>query len=119
MWFKQCFSSMLPFRGWVERQRNLEVGDIVMMETKEKLGKNSYRMARVIKTFLDEAGLCRRVSLESRPRGGNLGLPYISKDLEVFDMAAQRLILIHPHEAGIIKKNELISQKGTLNDEEK
>ena len=109
---------MLPLRGWVARQRNLEVGDIVMMETQQKLGKNSYRMARVVKTFLDEAGLCQRVSLEARPRGGNLGLPYKSKDLEVFEMVTQRLILIHPHEASIIKKEELVSQEGALIEED-
>ena len=108
MWFKQCFAALLPFRGWVERQRNLEVGDIVLVETKQKLGKNSYKMARVVKTFLDEAGLCRRVTLEARPRGGNLGLPYISKDLEYFDMATQRLVLIHPHEAEISKEKDLV-----------
>ena len=114
LWFKQCFPALLPFRGWVSRQRNLEIGDIVMMETWKKLGKHAYRMARVINTHLDEAGLCRRVTLESRPKGGKLGLPYKSKDLEVFDMATQRLILIHPHEAGMIKKEELTSQDSTL-----
>ena len=66
--------------GW--RQKYLEVGDIVLVETKQKLGKNSYKLARVIKTFLDEAGLCRRVTLEARPRGGKLSLPYVAKDLE-------------------------------------
>ena len=107
MWFKQVFPTLLPFRGWVERQRNLEVGDIVMVETKHKLGKDSYRLARVIKTSLDEAGLCRRVTLEARPRGGPLGLPYISKDLEEFDMAAQRLVLIHPHEAEMLTDDDI------------
>ena len=112
MWFKQVFPSLLPFRGWVERQRNLEVGDIVMVETKHKLGKDTYRLARVIKTSLDEAGLCRRVTLEARPRGGKPGLPFISKDLEVFDMAVQRLILIHPHEAEMLTADD-ISQANT------
>ena len=105
MWLKQVFPTLLPFRGWVERQRNLEKGDIVMVETKHKLGKDSYRLARVLKTSLDEAGLCRRVTLEARPRGGNLGLPYISKDLEEFDMATQQLVSIHPHEAEMLNDN--------------
>ena len=113
MWFKQVFPTLLPFRGWVERQRNLEVGDIVMVETKHKLGKNSYRLARVIKTSLDEAGLCRKVTLEARPRGGNLGLPYISKDLEEFEMAAQRLVLIHPHEAEMLTDEDIAQANKT------
>ena len=91
----------------MERQRNLKVGDIVLVQTKHKLGKNSYRMARVTQTFLDEAGLCRRVKLEARPRGGPLGLPYIPKNLETFKMATQRLVLLHPHEAEILTKGDL------------
>ena len=34
------------FRGWVKKKRNLEVGDIVLVETKVKIGKGSYRMAQ-------------------------------------------------------------------------
>ena len=51
----------------------------------------------MVKTHVDESGLCRRVTLEARPRGGPLGLPYDPKVLEVFVMATQRLVLIHPH----------------------
>ena len=81
--------------------------------------EKSYKLARVIKTFLDEAGLCRRVTLEARPRGRNLGLPYIPKDLEQFDMATQRLVLIHPHEAMILKEKDLVvSQEGTYQERE-
>ena len=73
----------------------------------------------MIKTFLDEAGLCRRVTLEARPRGGKLSLPYITKDLEQFDGATQRLVLIHPHEAEIIKEKDLvIAQEGTYQKQE-
>ena len=78
--------------------RNLEVGDIVLVETKLKIGKGSYRMARVIETHPDDNGLVRKVTLEARPRGGPLGLPYVPKDLETFKMAVQCLVLIHPRE---------------------
>ena len=55
-------------------------------------------MARVVKTHPDKAGLVRRITLEARPRGGPLGLPYTSKNLEKFQMAVQRLVLIHLRE---------------------
>ena len=58
-------------------------------------------MARVVQTHPDDAGLVCRVTLEARPRGGPLGLPYTSKKLEKFQMAVQRLILIHPRELEI------------------
>ena len=60
-------------------------------------------MARIVETHLDESGLCRRVMLEARPRGGPVGLPYVSKDLERFQMAVQRLVLIHPRELEVPK----------------
>ena len=75
----------------------------MLVETKAKLGGSSYRMARVVQTHLDESGLCRRVTLEARPRGGPVGLPYVPKDLETFQMAVQWLVLIHPRELEVPK----------------
>ena len=58
------------------RQLNLEVDNIILVQTKVKLGKDTYRMAHLVETHPDEAGLVQRVTLEARPRGGPLGLPY-------------------------------------------
>ena len=88
-WFTRCFPTLFAFRGWVKKVRNLEVGDIVLVETKLKIGKGSYCMVRVIETHPDANGLVRKVTLEARPQGGPLGLPYVSKDLEKFNMAVQ------------------------------
>ena len=71
------------------------------MESKLKLGKDSYQMARVIETYPDDDGLVRKVTLEARPRGGPFGLPYVPKNLEKFNMAVQCLVLIHPRELEI------------------
>ena len=75
----------------------------MLVENKAKIGRSSYRMARVIETHLDESGLCRRVTLEAWPRGRPVGLPYVPKDLERFQMAVQRLVLIHPRELEVPK----------------
>ena len=56
----------------------------MLVETKAKIGRSSYRMARIVETNLNESGLCRRVTLEARPRGGPLRLPYMPKDLDKF-----------------------------------
>ena len=90
LWLSRVFPSLLPFKSWTRRQRNLEVNDIILVQTKVKLVKDSYRMACVVKTHPDEAGLVRRIMLEARPRGGPLGLPYKSKKLEKLEMAVQR-----------------------------
>ena len=68
LWLSHIFPSLLPFKSWTKRQRNLEIGDIVLVETRVKLGKNTYRMARVVQTHPDNAELVRRVLLEARPR---------------------------------------------------
>ena len=52
----------------------------------------------MVNTHPHEAGLVRRVTLEARPRGGPLELPYKSKKLEKFQIAVQRLVLMHPRE---------------------
>ena len=55
----------------------------------------------MVQTHPDEASLVRCVTLEARPRGGPLGLPYTPKKLERFQIAVQRLVLIHPRELNI------------------
>ena len=57
LWLSQVFPSLLPFKSWTRRQQNLEVNNIVLVQTKVKLGKDTYRMARAVKTHPDEAGL--------------------------------------------------------------
>ena len=57
LWIIRVFPSLLPFKSWTRRQQNLRVDDIVLMQTKDKLGKDSYRMARVVQTHPYEAGL--------------------------------------------------------------
>ena len=101
IWMAQCFDTMLPFRSWTQRQQNLVVGDIVAVAHKPKLGKASYRLARVYDVTKDEEGLVRTAHLEARPPGGKPGLPYTSKQLQKFPMAVQRLVLIHPVEQEI------------------
>ena len=118
--YNKAFHNSCPSRAGL--RRNLKVDNIVLVQTKVKLGKDSYRMAHVVKTHPDEAGLVRRVTLEARPRGGPLGLPYKSKKLEKFKMAVQRLVLIHPRELEIptIKNIDPVTNMKTLpEDDEK
>ena len=72
VWITRVFPSLLPFKSWTRKQRNLEVDNIVLVQTKVKLGKDSYRMACVVKTHPEKAGLVQRVTLEARPRRGPL-----------------------------------------------
>ena len=80
-----------------------------MVLHKPKLGKVSYRWAQVVETDADEDGLCRKVTLEAKPPGGKPGLPYESKGLQRFEMAVQRLVLLHPHDLEIPAKDTVVS----------
>ena len=57
----------------------------------------------------DEDRLCRKVTLEAKPPGGKPGLPYESKGLQRFEMATQRLVLLHPHNLEIPPKDTIVS----------
>ena len=72
-------------------------------------------------THPDDSGLVCHVTLEARPRGGPLGFPYTAKNLEQFQMAVQRLVLIHPRELEIPKMEDIgaVSLKAFLKDAEK
>ena len=48
-----CYNTMFAFRGWIEKKRDLKVKDVVLVETKSKIGKGLYHMARVIQTHPD------------------------------------------------------------------
>ena len=76
-------------------------------------------MARVVKTHPDKAGLVRRITLEARPRGGPLGLPYMSKKVEKFEIAIQRLVLIHPREFKIPTVKDIANMKSLPQDSKK
>ena len=56
--------------------------------------------------------------MEARPRGGPSDLLYISQDLERFQMAVQRLVLIHPRELELIKKEDFITAQEKVNMED-
>ena len=57
LWIQQVFPSLLPFKSWTKKQRNLEVNNIILVQTKDKLGNDSYRMACVVETHPDKPGL--------------------------------------------------------------
>ena len=62
-------------------------------------------------TYPDDDGLVRKVTLEARPRGGPLGLPYVPKNLEKFNMAVQHLVLIHPRELEITSIQDFVTTR--------
>ena len=98
-WYSQVFPSLVPVKKWRQKERNLCVGDIVMVRFGSSFAHDKFRMGRVVKADADRDGLVRTVSVAMRPRDQREKvLPYINKDLWVSAVSAQRVVVICPKE---------------------
>jgi len=50
----QYFQSLMPTRKWIEKQRNMRPGDVVLIEYKSKSMPGTYRLGRVRDVEIDE-----------------------------------------------------------------
>ena len=98
----QYFSSLVPTQKWLKAGRPMCVGDIVLVEYKNKSFPGSYRLGRVIKTETDaDDGLVRTCSVlynlikpsSKNPR--DILRNVIKKEVR---LPVQRLVLILPVE---------------------
>ena len=55
----QYFQSLVPTRKWTETQRNVAVGDVVLIEYASKSAPGTYRLGRVKLVEVDSDGLVR------------------------------------------------------------
>ena len=49
----QCFGSLVPTRKWIEAQRNLSPGDIVLIQYASRSSPGTYRLGRVTSVEVD------------------------------------------------------------------
>ena len=97
LWYKDVFPHLLVRKKWKFPCRNLEEGDIVLIQSQGKLTVAEYRVARVVVTKKDSKGLVRTVIVETRPRDSReKPLPYKAKDMVRMELPVQRLALIEP-----------------------
>ena len=99
-WEEAAFQLFCPRTKWRREFRNLQEGDIVMLKYDKKLGKPTFRLARVMRTFPDEKGVTRTVELALRSRRGRTREPptVCRPAVERVTMAVQRLVVILPVE---------------------
>ena len=93
-WQEAAFQLFTPRSKWTLRQRNLRVGDVVMLVGEGKLKKGDYRLARVSGLLAGEDGVVRTVKLVLRDRRKRRGAP---ETREVI-MGVQRLCVLLPVE---------------------
>ena len=99
IWFNQVWESLIPVKKWREKEKNLQVGDIVLLQYSSKFSKPSYRYGKVIKTITDEKGLVRdvMVATRSRRRKEQPG-QYIPGPMDHQLVPVRRLVLLLPKE---------------------
>ena len=97
-WIDSVFESLVPYRKWKKKFRNLSVGDIVLIKHQGKIPPQSYRYGRILELHEDDKGAVRTVTVGVRPRHVREGLAYKPKKLDEILMAVQRLIVLLPAE---------------------
>ena len=60
----QYFTSLVPRQKWFHEKRNMQIGDVVLIQYKGKCRPATYRLGVVIEVEVDDDGLVRTVSVE-------------------------------------------------------
>ena len=97
----QYFHSLLPTRKWLDKKRNMMVGDVVLIEYSSKSAPGTYRLGRVKNVEIDEDNLVRTCTVSYKlikpvtDKNKNSVQDVVPKDVRV---PVQRLVLILPVE---------------------
>ena len=83
---------------WHEAHPNLEAGSIVLVKYQAKFGKDRYRLARVLETREDEAGLVRTawVGMRNLRRAVREEEDVCRAGLTFLELPVQRLVMVLP-----------------------
>ena len=93
-WIQNVLPTLIPCRKWKDKSRNMQVGDIVMLEYKGNF-VNDYRLAKVTKVLPDKRSIVRTVEISYRRRDKReKASDYKSKGLVTEEVAVQRLSLL-------------------------
>ena len=102
VWLRDAFPLFCPRRKWTIAQRNLAIGDIVMLRYEQKFGKDRYRLAKVTKIHPDKHKQVRTVTISLRDhKKANREPPNQVRTPQVeMVVGVQRLVVILPcHES--------------------
>ena len=62
-WYESVLPSLVPSYKWMQRHRNVKVGDICLIQYKKDV-KSTYRLGKVIEVQSSSDGLVRKVILQ-------------------------------------------------------
>ena len=117
-WLSVAFRLLCPFNKWSTEHRNLCIGDIVLLKSEKKLGKDLFRLGRVSRVLEDEEGIVRTVEVGMRSRKARAKeAPEQNKaGLDFIITAIQKLVVILPVEEqwkdGVVEGEGLVGPEG-------
>ena len=97
----QYFDALIPTRKWIDAERNMKLGDVVLIEYSSKTAPGTYRMGIVSQVEVDGDGLVRTCTVKYKlvkpitPNNKETVEDVVSKEVRV---PVQRLVLILPVE---------------------
>jgi hypothetical protein len=100
-WRKEFLLSLQQRQKWVNPQRNMQVGDIVLIK-EDNVPRNCWRTARVVEVFASDDGLVRKVRIMvSDPSLTERGKRV--RATTVLERPIQKLVLLLKSEDAVIK----------------
>ena len=90
-------SSPTPF-GFLQKHRNIQKGDIVLVLYKKKVSKGSYKLGRALETYPDAHERVRTITVVIRGKDKVNTLTYVPRPLEQNGLGIQRVAVIYPIE---------------------
>ena len=103
-WFSQVFPQLIPVKKWRTVERNVQIGDIVLVRFATKVPPAKFRLGVVKEVKKDAQGLVRSCMVGMRRSDAReKSLPYKSKDLLIQEIVVQRLVVFLPVELQDVK----------------
>ena len=102
-WLREVFPALVPYKKWKTSHRNLQIGDIVLVQYASKVAKSDFRLARVSEVHPDVHGTVRTVTVAMRPRDAREKVseepPHLAnKPLVHLKLGVQRVVVVQPVE---------------------
>ena len=94
-WIKQVLPTLFSYKRWKSKQKNIEVGDLVMLRYPGQF-KDDYCIAKVTKAIPDDDNLVRKVTVSYKKKNSRESPAiYKSKPLISEEVAVHRLHRLH------------------------
>ena len=100
VWQRDSFPLFCPRRKWTTTQRNLQIGDIVMLRYQQQVGKDTFRLGKITEVHPDVHNVVRTVTVSIRnlrkvkkENRNNVSAPQTTMTVGV-----QRLVVLLPVE---------------------